>query len=141
MRIAIVYHSGGGNTHALAKEIASRIPEAELYRVRDFDISTLSEYDGLIVGSYTWGDGNIPRRMLSFYRSLEDMDISHLKTAVFGTGETSYQYYCQAVNDFRDMLYARSQLMATLKVEQMLQESDLPRIQKLCNIIYEKMEQ
>jgi flavodoxin I len=135
MRIAIVYHSGGGNTHALAMEIAARLPEAEVFRVKDFDVTTVTEYDGLLVGTYTWGNGDMPHRMVPFYRSLEDLDIRHLKTAVFGTGETGYKHYCKSVDDFRDMLFAKSELVATLKVEQMLQDSDLPRIEKLCEIV------
>ena len=129
-KTAIVYHSAGGNTKALALAIASFMPQAELYRVIDFDLAKIGEYETLLVGTYTWGNGELPQRMADFYTQLEEQPISHLKTGVFGTGETNYQHFCGAVDLFRDMLYARSRLIATLKIEQMYQEADLARIQK-----------
>lgn len=135
MRLAIVYHSSGGNTKALTDEIAARLPKAEVFRVTEFDPATLCDYDGLLIGTYTWGSGEIPRRMVPFYEAIQDMDISHLRTAVYGTGETSYRFYCGAVNQFTNILNGRSQFVATLKVEQMLQESDLKRVDRLCELM------
>ena len=129
-KTAIVYHSAGGNTKALALAIAFFIPQAELCRVIDFDWKNIENYEVLLVGTYTWGNGELPQRMADFYAHLEEQPISHLKTGVFGTGETNYQHFCGAVDLFRDMLYARSRLIATLKIEQMYQEADLARIQK-----------
>ena len=133
-KTAIVHHSAGGNTKALAEVLASFLPEAELFRVLEFDICTVHEYDSLIVGTYTWGNGELPARMSTFYSELEQMRISHLKTGVFGTGETNYNHFCGAVDQFRDMLFANSQLVATLKIEQMYQEADLPRIRKFASL-------
>jgi flavodoxin I len=139
MKIAIVYHSGGGNTKALAQSIASYLPEADLFRINEFDLHTLSDYDGLLIGTYTWGDGDLPNRMLPFYEHLETASISHMVTGVFGTGETNYNRFCGAIDRFRDMLYVQTQLAVTLKIEQMYQESDLPRIQKFANIFEAKL--
>lgn len=139
MRIAIVYHSGSGNTKALAEEIATKLPEAELFRVTEFDMDTLTDYDGLLIGTYTWADGDIPRRLLPLYAAIEEMNTDHLVTAVFGTGETGYRHFCGAVDSFRDMLNVHTQLVATLKVEQKYQEADLERIEKLCKIIRNKL--
>ena len=133
-KTAIVHHSAGGNTKALAEVLASFLPEAELFRVLEFDICTVHEYDSLIVGTYTWGNGELPARMSTFYSELEQMPISHLKTGVFGTGETNYNHFCGAVDQFRDMLFANSQLVATLKIEQMYQEADLSRIRKFASL-------
>jgi flavodoxin I len=99
-KIAIVYHSAGGNTKALAEALAALLPEAFLYRMNEFDSRTLPDYDALIVG----------------------------------TGETNYNHFCGAVDHFRDMLFAKSQLLVTLKIEQMYQESDLHRLQKFASL-------
>ncbi|USK60590.1 flavodoxin domain-containing protein [Peribacillus asahii] len=140
MRIAIVYHSGSGNTKALAEMIASFLPEAKLFKLGEFDSAALSAYDGLLIGSYTWGDGDLPAKMIPFYKELEATDISHLTTAVFGTGETNYHHFCGAVNLLRDMLYAHSSLAVTLKVEQMYQTTDLPRIEKFTTIFKQALQ-
>lgn len=139
MRIAIVYHSGGGNTHALMKEIAARIPGVEVFRIKDFDISTIPQYDGLIVGTYTWANGDIPAKMIPFYEELEIMDIDHIVTGVFGTGETGYRYFCGAVDLFRDLLYEKTNLAVTLKVEQLYQQSDLTRVDKFCELFMKRL--
>jgi flavodoxin I len=140
MRTAIVYHSAGGNTKALAEVIASYLPEAKIFKVAEFDPTTLSNYDGLIIGTYTWSDGDLPAKMISFYEELEANDISHLVTGVFGTGETNYHHFCGAVNQFRDMLYVHSSLAVTLKIEQMYQAADLPRIEKFTDIFEQTLQ-
>ncbi|MBA9025356.1 flavodoxin domain-containing protein [Peribacillus huizhouensis] len=139
MKTAIVYHSAGGNTKALAEAIYSFLPEAKLFRVKDFDLSTISQYEGLLVGTYTWGDGDLPAKIIPLYEELEIAQVSQLVTGVFGTGETNYNHFCGAVNRFRDMLFANTQLAVTLKIEQMYQESDLSRIKKFTEIYKEKL--
>jgi flavodoxin I len=140
MKTAIVYHSAGGNTKALAEVIASYLPEAKVFKLADFDPTTLANYDGLLVGTYTWGDGDLPAKVLPFYQELEANAISHLTTGVFGTGETNYHHFCGAVNQFRDMLYVHSSLAVTLKIEQMYQETDLPRIEKFTKVFKKRLQ-
>lgn len=137
MRIAVVYASGSGNTKALMEQITKRLGGyVKVFDVREVDVDKLVHFDMLIVGSYTWGDGDLPARMKRFYEQLETRDISHMKTAVFGTGETGYFHYCRAVDMFRDMLFAKSEkLLVTLKVEQMFDVSDLSRIDRFAEII------
>jgi flavodoxin I len=82
--MALVYHSSGGNTKALAEIITALLGKGvEVFQMKDFDILELENYDGLVVGSYTWGDGDLPARAKMFYQSLEQMDVSHLTTAIF----------------------------------------------------------
>lgn len=139
MRIALVYHSAGGNTKALADVILLGFPfEIDVFQMKEFDVSTLENYDGLIVGSYTWGDGDLPARAKRFYQALEQVDLSHLKTAIFGTGETNYRMFCGAVDKFTSLLNEKSDLLVTLKVEQLYQYTDLERIQRFCNIFMSK---
>ena len=139
MKTAIVYHSAGGNTKALAEAIFSFLPEAELFRIKDFDLSTISQYEGLLVGTYTWGDGDLPAKIVPLYEELEVAQVTPLVTGVFGTGETNYNHFCGAVNQFRDMLFANTQLAVTLKIEQMYQDSDLSRIKKFTEIYKAKL--
>ena len=133
----MVYASGSGNTKALADQIVDRLGGyVKVFDVKDVDVAKLVNFDMLIVGSYTWGDGDLPVRMKKFYEKLEEVDISHMKTAVFGTGETGYFHYCRAVDMLRDMLFAKSEkLLVTLKVEQMFGLSDIPRIERFAEIV------
>lgn len=58
-KVAIVYWSGSGNTEAMAKAIKSGVDKAgvsaDLFFVSDFDTSTVSDYDGLILGCPAMG--------------------------------------------------------------------------------------
>lgn len=137
--IAIVYHSAGGNTKAIAEAIASFLPDSQLYRVSEVDSSALSAFDGLIVGTYTWGNGELPAKMAAFYRELETLDLTQTVTAVFGTGETNYQHFCGAVDIFRDMLFAKSRLAVILKIEQMYQETDYVKINRFASLFRAKL--
>lgn len=139
MRTAIVYHSAGGNTKAIAESIASLLPESQLFRVSEVDILSLTAYDGLIVGTYTWGNGELPAKMAAFYQDLETLDLTHTVTAVFGTGETNYKHFCGAVDIFRDMLFVKSILAVTLKIEQMYQDTDYVKIKKFTSLFRTKL--
>jgi len=137
--IAIVYHSAGGNTKAIAEAIASFMPESQLFRVSEVDIPKLTAFDGLIVGTYTWGNGELPEKMVAFFQELEALDLTHTVTAVFGSGETNYKHFCGAVDIFRDMLFAKSRLAVTLKIEQMYQDSDYVKIKRFTSLFRAKL--
>lgn len=53
-KIAIIYWSGSGNTEAMANAIKTGVDGAgvpcDLYFVSDFDVASINDYDGLILG-------------------------------------------------------------------------------------------
>ncbi|KZR57540.1 hypothetical protein A3781_19810 [Bacillus badius] len=107
----------------------------------EFDVNDLAAYDGLILGTYTWGDGDLPARVDNFLLNLKQVDTSHLVTAVFGTGETNYREFCGGVDILRDYLKDTSNLAVTLKVEQLYQDTDLPRIDKFCELFNKRLKE
>lgn len=134
-RIAIVYASVTGNTKAVA-EILQKIClseglEVELWPVTDFPLSELSRFDAVLVGTYTWGSGEIPKEMHGLFEAFEGPDRTGLVTAVFGTGDSFFAAFCGAVDRFRDMLFVQTDLAATLKIELVPQEADIIRCEKL----------
>ena len=50
----------------------------------------LTEYDAVIIGTYTWGDGDIPTEMLPLYRAFENQEVSKIVTGIVGTGDRFY---------------------------------------------------
>ncbi|MGH2316276.1 flavodoxin domain-containing protein [Planococcus sp. SE5232] len=137
-KLAIVYASVTGNTEHLAEMLQEAAQkqslDAKLYRVEEFPLFELSSYDGVLIGTYTWGSGEIPEEMHAFYQAIERLDRKELHTAVFGTGDSFFSEFCGAVDRFRDMLFVKTQLVATLKVELMPQPSDAPRCEKLVEL-------
>ena len=58
-KIAIIYWSGSGNTEAMANAIKTGVDGAgvscDLYFVSDFDVASINDYDGLILGCPAMG--------------------------------------------------------------------------------------
>lgn len=144
MKTAIIYTSRTGNTEELAYELHHQFSQrihTDLFPVERFPLSQLHEYEAIIIGTYTWGDGDIPVEMMPLYRWIEQEEVSHLTTGVFGTGDSFYPNFCGAVNEFRDMVYVHTNLAATLKVELSPQASDREKCEKFADIVIKRMKQ
>ncbi|MBF6634266.1 flavodoxin domain-containing protein [Microbacterium sp. APC 3898] len=139
-RLAIVYSSVTGNTEQLAEMVQEAAQNQgitiELYPVDEFPLSQLQWLDVVMIGTYTWGSGEIPEEMHSLYQAIEKLGRKELRTAVFGTGDSFFAEFCGAVDRFRDMLYTQTKLVATLKVELMPQPSDEARCEKLIELMH-----
>ncbi|WP_338470737.1 flavodoxin domain-containing protein [Niallia sp. XMNu-256] len=144
MKIAIVYASQTGNTeelvHILYKLFRKHGVNVEVYKINEFPLDTLPDYDGIIVGTYTWGDGEIPTEMASLYQAFENQDVSHVTTGIIGTGDRFYAHFCGAVDRFRDMLYVHTQLAVTLKVELSPQTSDNDKCHRFVELFFKRCE-
>lgn len=147
MRIAIVYSSVTGNTKELAEIVQSKFHErsvdAELFTVKEFPLENLSAYDGLVLGTFTWSNGwsngCTPRVMKRMYRYIEDVNRKPLATAVFGTGDRFFPDFCAAVDEFRDMLYVKTSLAVTMKVELRPQSEDIAKCGRFADRLIEKV--
>jgi flavodoxin I len=139
LSVAIVYASVSGNTKELAEELYQlfllQSVEISFYSIEEFCVADLCHYDAVVIGTYTWGNGDIPREMRQLYKAFESLDRKDMTTAVFGTGDSCYPMFCGAVDQFRDMLYVHTNLAATLKVELRPQEQDLQRCEKFVDAL------
>ncbi len=92
-----------GNTEMMAEAVVKGIQEAG-EEVEVIDVMNgvfakdLLEYDGIILGSYTWGDGELPDDLFEFYEEMDEIDLKGKKAAVFGSGDTGYNHFCAAVD-------------------------------------------
>lgn len=130
-KLAIVYTSVTGNTGEVASILyqASKLnfSYVSLYHVNKFTRIKLEEFDAIMIGTYTWGNGEIPREMVAVYKAFEHTNKKNLVTGVFGTGDSFYPHFCGAVDEFKNMLYVHTTLAATLKIELTPQVADLKR--------------
>ncbi|ANU21953.1 flavodoxin domain-containing protein [Planococcus donghaensis] len=138
-RTAIVYTSVTGNTEHLAEMLQTALLNqgipVELYRVEEFLLDELPYFAQVLIGTYTWGSGEIPKEMYGLYQAIEQLGNKELQTAVFGTGDRFFAEFCGAVDRFRDMLYVKTLLIASLKVELMPQPKDVIRCEKLVALL------
>jgi flavodoxin I len=134
LSVAIVYASVSGNTKELAEELYQlfllQSVEISFYSIEEFCVSDLCHYHAVAIGTYTWGNGDIPREMRKLYQAFESLGRKDMTTAVFGTGDSCYPMFCGAVDQFRDMLYVHTNLAAILKVELRPQIQDIQRCEK-----------
>lgn len=139
IKIAIIFTSVSGNTEEVAAIIHSLVG-GDCFHVNSFNLTSLETYDAVLVGSYTWGRGELPAEMIPLYEAFESQDVQHLVTGIFGTGDSMYADFCGAVDILRDMLAVHTDLTVTLKVEQMPQSSDIVKCQKFVERIWEKLD-
>ncbi|OCT11191.1 flavodoxin [Paenibacillus pectinilyticus] len=107
-KIIIVYASMSGNTEEMADAVAAGIQEAGvtpvLKNVMDANASELENYEGVILGSYTWGDGDLPDEFEDFYDEMDDINLEGRKFGVFGSADSSYAEFGAAVDTLEKKL-------------------------------------
>jgi len=118
----IIYGSTTGNTESVADTISTDLSNANYtvkkINVSDVDVDILNEaFDLYLLGSSTWGDDEIEFQedFVPFYENMNgDLNLSGKKFAVFGCGDSSYEYFCGAVDAIEERL---GKLGATLVCE------------------------
>ena len=121
MRILVQYHSLSGNTEEVAKLIGDYVGEQGIeYLVSDINYNiNLELYDHVFIGTYTWGDGDLPTQMRDYLKFILKESNFKLPTfSVFGTGETQFTYYCRAVDEMEYHLSRHTKVINKLKIEQ-----------------------
>jgi flavodoxin I len=76
----------------------------DVVEVLDANASDLQEYDGILLGAYTWGDGDLPDEFLDFYDDMDHLDLHGKKAAVFGSCDSAYEKYGAAVDTLMEKL-------------------------------------
>ncbi|WP_035240595.1 flavodoxin [Desulfobacter vibrioformis] len=118
----IIYGSTTGNTESVADTISTDLSKANYIvkkiNVSDVDVDILNEaFDLYLLGSSTWGDDDIEFQedFAPFYENMNgDLNLSGKRFAVFGCGDSSYEYFCGAVDAIEERL---EKLGATLVCE------------------------
>ena len=59
MATAIFYASSTGNTELISKIIAKELGDIELVDIADHGVSGMNDYENIILGIATWGDGEL----------------------------------------------------------------------------------
>ena len=105
-KTGIFYGSTTGATEQIAKTIAEKlgVSSDDVMEVSKMKAENLNDYDFLILGSSTWGSGELQDDWYSAIDVLKKADLSGKKIAIFGTGD-SYSYsdtFCDAIGQIYD---------------------------------------
>ncbi|MGM9887138.1 MULTISPECIES: flavodoxin [unclassified Lactococcus] len=104
----IVYASMTGNTEACADIVADKLEElgfeVECDECSSVDASDLEDADLIAVGTYTYGDGELPDEIVDLYEDLADTDLTGKIFGCFGSGDTFYDDFCICIDMFEERM-------------------------------------
>lgn len=106
-RIGIFYGSATGTTAEAAHKIAKAlgVEEQDIHNVADSRPTDVAPYDVLVLGSSTWGSGELEDDWYDFLDGIQALDFSGKKIALFGCGdETMSDTFCDAVGTLYERL-------------------------------------
>lgn len=106
--IGIFYGSSTGNTESLANEIADKLGVAasDIHNVAGAAADAAKAYDVLLLGSSTWGVGDLQDDWYTFVEALKKEDLSGKRVGLFGCGNSGSfpDSFCDALGILRDEL-------------------------------------
>lgn len=106
-RTGIFYGTSTGNTREVAEMIASRlgVKDSDVHDVASVAPSELGNYDVIILGSPTYGSGELQDDWYDFITGAEQLDLKGKTVAVFGCGdENMSDTFCDAVGIIYDRM-------------------------------------
>ena len=99
-KIGIFYGSSTGSTSEVAQRLAKALgAEANVYDVAGADAADAAAFDVLLLGSSTWGIGDLQDDWEDFLPKLAEQSLAGKKVALFGCGDAdSYpDSFCEAL--------------------------------------------
>ena len=87
MSTAIFYGSNTGNTQNAAEAIARNLGINEVFDISKEGVGKISEYDKIILGTSTWGEGDLPDDWDREWKVFEKLDLNAKTVALFGLGD------------------------------------------------------
>jgi flavodoxin I len=128
----LVYSSRTGNTKTFVDYVSSRIN----IEVGDYN-SNINEYETIIIGAYTWGDGKIPTDLKEFVINNQH-SWKGKKVFIFGSGVSVYPKFCGAVDGIKKIVEdCGAEVTGIFKFEQRFKEKNYS--ERFLNRIIEKM--
>ena len=89
-RTGIFYGSTTGTTEAVARLIAEKmgVEKADIHDVSSINAETVGKYEVLILGTSTWGDGELQDDWYDGVEVLKGTDLTGKYIALFGCGDS-----------------------------------------------------
>lgn len=122
----IIYGSTTGNTedtaNIICRTLESKGVEVTTMDVTDTDISALNkDYDLYLFGCSTWGDDEVELQedFVPFYNDMGKHQFANKRVGVFGCGDSSYTYFCGAVDQIEEVVSDNNGLIVnpSLKID------------------------
>jgi len=103
MATAIFYASSTGNTSNIAKLISKQLNDIEKFDISFSGVSKIDEYDKVILGISTWGEGELQDDWEESWEEFCDLSFLGNTVALFGLGDQ--EGYTQDFVDAMGIVY------------------------------------
>ena len=91
-KTCVIYGSSTGTCEDIAKRIASKLDNAEVVDAAKLNVETIAAYDNLLLGTSTWGAGEMQDDWYDGVKALKAADLNGKTIALFGCGDS--ESYC-----------------------------------------------
>lgn len=104
-KIGIIYGSTTGTCESLASQLAESlgVTTNDVYSANKLTDALIASYDVLILGTSTWGDGELQDDWYDGIKVLKNADLNGKTIALFGCGDS--ESYCDTFCDGMGILY------------------------------------
>ena len=110
--IGIFYGSSNGTTESVAKQIAEKlgVKSADIHDVGQASPADFASYEVLLLGSSTWGAGDLQDDWYDFLPKIKKLDLSGKLVGLFGCGDSSSfsDTFCDAIGTIYNDLKPRA---------------------------------
>jgi flavodoxin I len=105
-KTAIIYGSSVGNTRFVAEKVHTVFPDADIIPVEIAKVEAIKDYGFLIMGTSTWGAGQLQDDFETFVEKLIRLDLSKKAIALFGLGDqqTYPDTFCDGMGRLYELL-------------------------------------
>lgn len=140
----IIYCSMTGNTEEIADIIDENLEnldvDVNIQEGFDAEPEDFEDADICIVATYTYDDGVVPDDIIDFYEDLADVDLTGKIFGVAGSGDTFYEFFCKAVDDFEAQFEKTGAIKGadSVKVELAPEAEDIENLDKFCKDLVNK---
>lgn len=99
MATAIFFASSTGNSEEIASKISSNLNNIEVFDLSGTKVNKINDYDKVILGGSTWGDGELNDDWEDAWADFCALDLSKKTIALFGLGdqESYSDEFCSAL--------------------------------------------
>lgn len=136
MKTLLIYATNSGTTievsNYISSELTSKGHEVTIKDARDASPDEYNNYDLIIFGSSTWGEGEVHESFKRLFEASVGKSFPDKNFAVFGLGDSSYQHFCGAADQLEEYVKKLNGklIIETLKINNFLfsQQDELPKI-------------
>lgn len=146
-KVKIVFASITGNDEDIAYVLTEKFEDlgcdVDMSEVSQTDTADFEDADICVIASYTYDQGIVPDEALDFYDDMQDLDLNNKVFGTCGSGDTFYEDFCRAVDEFAKVFEKTGAIKGSdsVKVELEPEQDDIDKLDAFAEQIYKKAQE